>query len=91
VYVVGYKHLVIRTVCSFIGRTKFRYVPGTTYVYNYTADTLTSVRGATKEKSQLHLSATASFHVVSECDFVLQVIYEYFVNLQSREYGLKLC
>jgi hypothetical protein len=58
----------------FLGGNKFKYVPGITYVYDYTADTLTYVRGATKEKSQLRFSATASFHVLSECDFVLQVI-----------------
>jgi hypothetical protein len=69
----------------FVGSNKFKYVPGTTYVYDYTANTLTSVRGATKEKSQLHLSATASFHVVSECDFVLQVISECLARLQSGD------
>lgn len=61
---------------TLLGGNKFKYVPGTTYVYEYTANTLTSVRGATKEKSQLHLSATASFHVLSECDFDLQVFIE---------------
>jgi hypothetical protein len=64
----------------FLGGNKFKYVPGTTYVYDYTAHTLTSVRGATKEKSQLHLSATASFHVLSECDFALQVINDYLIK-----------
>jgi hypothetical protein len=61
----------------FLGGNKFKYVPGTTYVYDYTADTLTYVRGATKEKSKLHFSATANFHILSECDFVLQVINYY--------------
>jgi hypothetical protein len=70
----------------FVGSNKFKYVPGTTYVYDYTANTLTSVRGATKEKSQLHISATARFHVVSECDFVLQVICECLARLRSGEW-----
>jgi hypothetical protein len=64
----------------FLGGNKFKYVPGTTYVYDYTADTLTYVRGATKEKSQLHFSATASFHVLFECDFVLQVINDHHIT-----------
>jgi hypothetical protein len=69
----------------FLGGNKFKYVLGKTYVYDYTANTLTSVQGGTKEKSQLHLSATAGFHVLSECDFVLQVSYECFVKLQTKE------
>lgn len=55
------------------GSSKFKYVPDTTYVYDYRAHTSTSIRGAMEEKSQLHLSATAYFHVVSQCDFILQL------------------
>ncbi|PSN46112.1 hypothetical protein C0J52_17248 [Blattella germanica] len=62
------------------GSSKFKYTPGNTYVYDYTADASTFVRGATKEKSQLQLFATAHFYAISQCDLVLQL-----KNVQLRD------
>ncbi|XP_067004188.2 uncharacterized protein [Anabrus simplex] len=53
--------------------TKFKYLPGHTYVYEYRIDTSTGISETSKEESRLHLAATAEVSVISQCDFRLQL------------------
>ncbi|KAJ9583536.1 hypothetical protein L9F63_022121, partial [Diploptera punctata] len=55
------------------GSNKFKYTPGFTYTYEYTASTRTYIRGSTKEKSEINFSATAHIYAITECDLVLQI------------------
>ena len=46
---------------------------GQKYSYEYEADTVTSLLGASEEHSSLHIRAMADFSVISPCEFMLVV------------------
>ena len=52
---------------------KFQYAQGTTYEFDYTADTSTGMEDASEDTARLSVTATALVHVISDCDMVLQV------------------
>lgn len=64
-------------VFTAVDEPKFRYTPGTTYVYRYEASTLTTLQGAIDEGSGLHVEATAEIQVLTPCDMVLRVCNNY--------------
>ena len=47
--------------------------PGKTHVYDYSADVVTTLSGATDEESRLHVTATAEVTANTPCDLTLQV------------------
>ncbi|KAK6188791.1 hypothetical protein SNE40_004897 [Patella caerulea] len=52
---------------------KFKYEPGTTYVFDYNAQTETGIEGASEDKAVLGISATAHVEVISNCDMALRL------------------
>jgi hypothetical protein len=60
------------TSCSADTTTKFAYVIGQTYEYQYEADIKTSIPGNT-EHSSLHIRAKALVDVISTCELVLRL------------------
>ncbi|XP_050402855.1 uncharacterized protein LOC126819071 [Patella vulgata] len=52
---------------------KFKYEPGTTYVFDYNAQTETGMEGASEDKAVLGISATAHVEVISNCDMALRL------------------
>jgi len=55
------------TICD-IAQTKFQYVPGQTYIYDYEGETITKVEGATEELSGLNVKTTAKIRVITPCE-----------------------
>ncbi|KAL8574772.1 hypothetical protein ACOMHN_035315 [Nucella lapillus] len=56
-----------------IAFSKFQYARGTTYEFDYLAETSTSMEDASEDTARLSISATALVHVISDCDMVLQL------------------
>ncbi|KAL8597069.1 hypothetical protein ACOMHN_057558 [Nucella lapillus] len=56
-----------------IASSKFQYARGTTYEFDYLAETSTSMEDASEDTARLSISATAFVHVISDCDMVLQL------------------
>ncbi|CAG5134992.1 unnamed protein product [Candidula unifasciata] len=50
---------------------KFSYTPATTYIYDYTVDTETSMAGASEESAKLSIQARAEIQSLDGCDFAL--------------------
>ncbi|KAL8574776.1 hypothetical protein ACOMHN_035319 [Nucella lapillus] len=59
------------TTCT--ASSKFQYARGTTYEFDYLAETSTSMEDASEDTARLSISATALVHVISDCDMVLQL------------------
>ncbi|XP_071088621.1 uncharacterized protein [Haliotis cracherodii] len=53
--------------------TKFNYVPGQTYEFEYNVQTHTSMEGASSDQATLGIRATADIEVLSKCDMVLRL------------------
>ncbi|XP_043197116.1 uncharacterized protein LOC122367779 [Amphibalanus amphitrite] len=47
--------------------------PGSTHVFDYTSDVVTTLAGATDEESRLHVTATAEVTASTACDLTLQL------------------
>jgi len=60
------------TYCPSGTTTKFSYMSGQTYEYQYEADIKTSIPGST-EHSSLHMRARALLDVISPCEMVLRL------------------
>ncbi|XP_067677413.1 uncharacterized protein [Haliotis asinina] len=53
--------------------SKFKYVPGTTYEYEYNVQTQTSMAGASSDQALLGIRATAYIEVLSKCEMALKL------------------
>jgi len=60
------------TTCPTGATTKFAYMSGQTYTYQYDADIKTSIPGST-EHSSLHMQARTYIEVISSCEMVLRL------------------
>ncbi|XP_067679783.1 uncharacterized protein [Haliotis asinina] len=58
---------------SCTGTSKFNYVPGKTYEFEYNVQTQTSMEGASSERASLGIRATADLEVLSKCEMALRL------------------
>ncbi|XP_042895388.1 uncharacterized protein [Parasteatoda tepidariorum] len=80
----------------------FQLTPGSTYTYDYETTAVTTVQGATQDKTQLQLTAHADIEVLSKCELSLRLrgvqlklsdpdSPDYLVSLRGiREFGRSL-
>ncbi|XP_067677415.1 uncharacterized protein [Haliotis asinina] len=54
-------------------KSTFKYVPGTTYAFEYTVQTQTSMTGTSSDHASLGIQATADIEVLSKCEMVLRL------------------
>ena len=66
-------YIMRATIYVHAASTKFTYIVGQTYTYDYAMKTETSMDGASEEKAILAITGQADIEVIDQCEMVLKV------------------